>query len=77
MEEKLKLNLGETLQQESHRSKGTMAETDIWTYLIIDHNGNKVGSVVHTDHTSIKGFHRTQSVEQRDSNGKIIVDLTW
>ncbi|MBF6651035.1 hypothetical protein [Methylobacter sp. BlB1] len=77
MKEKLKLNSGETLKQESHRSKGTMAETDIWTYSILDSNGNKVGSVVHTDHTSIKGFNRTQSVEQRDSDGKVIVDVSW
>jgi len=75
LKEKLKLNSGETLKQESHRSKGTMAETDIWTYSILDSNGNKVGSVVHTDHASIKGFNRTQPVEQRDSDGKVIAGL--
>lgn len=77
METKVKLNPGERLQQESHRSKGTLSETDIWTYAIIDSNGNKVGSVVHTDHTAIKGFQRTQSVEQRDATGKLIVDISW
>lgn len=77
MEDKLKLDQGETLKQESHRSKGTMAETDIWKYAILGANGDKVGSVVHTDHTAINGFRRTQSVEQRDANGKILVDETW
>lgn len=77
MKDKIKLNHGETLKQESHRSKGTMAETDIWTYSVLDSNGNKVGTVVHTDHTSIRGFNRTQSVEQRDVNGNIVVDVTW
>lgn len=77
MEEKLKLNFGESLKQESYRSKGTMAQTEIWTYSILDENGNKVGSVVHTDHTALNGFKRTQSVEQRDMNGTIIVDITW
>ena len=77
METKIKLNPGDKLKQESHRSKGTLSETDIWTYAILDANDNKVGSVVHTDHTSIKGFQRTQSVEQSDSTGKIIVDVTW
>jgi hypothetical protein len=77
LKDRIKLNSGETLKQESHRSKGTMAETDIWTYAVLDSSGNKVGSVVHKDHTSIKGFNRTQSVEQRDANGKIIVDITW
>ncbi|WP_110597530.1 hypothetical protein [Salinicola lusitanus] len=77
MKDRIKLNPGEALKQKSHRSKGTMAETDIWTYAVLDSSGNKVGSVVHTDHTSIKGFSRTQSVEQRDANGKIVVDVTW
>jgi hypothetical protein len=77
METKIKLNHGEKLQQESHRSKGSLSETDIWTYTVIDASGNKVGSVVHTDHTSIRGFQRSQSVEQRDANGKIILNISW
>jgi hypothetical protein len=77
LKEKIKLNPGETLKQESHRSKGTLAETDIWTYAVLDANGNKVGSVVHTDHTSIKGCNRTQSDEQRDAKGNVIVDVSW
>lgn len=77
MKDRIKLNPDETLKQESHRSKGTLAETDTWTYAVLDSKGNKVGSVTHTDHTSIKGFNRTQSVEQRDANGKIVVDVTW
>ena len=77
MRTRIKLAPGETLKEESHRSKGSMSETDIWTYVIVDSNGNKVGSVVHTDHTAIKGFHRTQSIEQRDATGKIVVDVSW
>jgi len=77
MEDKLKLNTGDTLKQTNHRSKGTMGQTDIWSYDVLDSNQNKVGSVVHTDHTSLNGFQRTQSVEQRDVNGKIIVDISW
>ena len=77
MEDKLELKQGEKLIREGHQSKGPMAEKDIWTYSIIDSNNNKVGSVIHTDHTSINGFRCTQSIEQKDQNGKIIVDITW
>lgn len=77
MEDHLKLNPGETLKQEAHRSKGTMAQTDIWTYAILDSSGIKVGSVIHTDHTAINGFNRTQSVEQRDGNGTVVVNVSW
>ncbi|WP_040393635.1 hypothetical protein [Cellvibrio sp. BR] len=77
MEDKLKLSAGDTLVKEGHRSKGPMAETDIWTYSIINSKGEKVGSVEYTDHTSINGFNRTQSVEQRDIDGNIIIDVSW
>jgi len=77
MESKLKLNEGETLNLKNHRMKGSLQETDIWSYDILNKNGETVGTVVHTDHTAIKGFLRTQSVEQRDISGKVMVYLSW
>ena len=77
MEDKLKLKQGEKLVSEGHRTKGPMAETDIWTYSIVDEKNNKVGSVVHTDHTSINGFRRTQTVEQKNQDGSVVVDISW
>lgn len=77
MESKLKLNEGETLKRINHRSKGPLAEMDIYTYEIINQAGEVVGSVTHTDHTAIKGFKRTQTVEQKDSVGNVIVDEAW
>ena len=77
MEDKLKLNPGETLKQTGHRSKGPLAETDIYTYSILNQTGEIVGTVTHTDHTAIKGFKRTQTVEQRDHGGNVIVDVSW
>lgn len=77
MYDKLKLNDGDTLTQESQRSKGPMAEMDISTYSIINAQGTKVGSVVYTDHTAIRGGRRTQTVKQRDSSDTLIVDVSW
>ena len=77
MESRLKLNEGDTLKKTDHRMKGPMQETDIWSYDILNKNGETVGTVIHTDHTAIKGFGRTQTVEQRDISGKIIVDISW
>jgi hypothetical protein len=74
---RLLLKDGETLVHENHRMKGTLQETDIDTYAILNFAGEKIGSVVHTDHTAINGFHRTQSIEQRDSSGKLVVDVRW
>jgi len=77
MKSRIKLNEGEKLKHEKHRSEGTLAETDIDTYSVVNLSGDVIGSVVHTDHTSIKGFARTQSVLQKDAVGTIIVDETW
>ncbi len=77
MESKLKLNQGETLKQINHRSKGPLAETDIYTYSILNEDGEKVGAVTHTDHTAIKGFKRTQTIEQTDNLGNVIVSESW
>jgi len=77
LESKLKLNQGDTLKQINHRSKGPMAETDIYTYSIINQAGEVVSTVEYTDHTSINGFHRTQTVVQKDMSGKVIVEAHW
>lgn len=77
MESKLMLKNGETLKIINRRSKGSLAEMDIYTYEIINQAGEVVGTVTYTDHTAIKGFRRTQTVEQKDNAGKVIVDKTW
>ena len=78
METRIKLRDGETLKLIKSESKGSMAETDVYTYSILDELGQAVGSVVHTDSTSIKApFRRTQSVIQRDAAGAKIVQEDW
>jgi hypothetical protein len=77
MESKLKLDQGDKLNKTNHRTKGSWQETDIYSYDILNKNGATIGTVVHTDHTAIKGFGRTQSVKQTDMSGKVIVDLSW
>lgn len=77
METKLRLNPGETLKSIGHRSKGPLTETDIYSFAIINELGVEVGSVVHTDHTSINGLKRSQHVIQKDSAGNLIVEMRW
>ena len=77
METKLKLNSGESLKRISSRTKGSMGETDIVEYQVVSQSGDVVGTVTYTDHTALRGFKRTQTVEQKDSQGKIIVSEAW
>jgi hypothetical protein len=77
MRTKIKLNPGEELKHESSRSKGTMGQTDITTYSIINSEADVVGKVIYEDHTSLNGFGRTQHVTQKDQSGKTIVQESW
>lgn len=77
MEKRLSLKEGESIRQLSHRSKGPLAETDIYEYEIVDADGAVVGTVTHTDHTTINGLKRQQSIVQRDSSGKIFLEERW
>lgn len=77
MKDRIKLNQGESLQRESTRTKGPMAEMDITNYSILNQQGDRVGSVIYTDHTALKGFRRTQTVLQKDIDGNVLIDVTW
>ncbi len=74
---RFRLNQGETLKSTGHRSKGPLAETDISPYSIVNEAGEVVGSVEHTDRTSINGLKRSQLVIQKDSSGKVVVEERW
>lgn len=71
------LNDGEELKAKGSRSKGSLAETDIYSYEIVDSSGNVVGTAEHTHHTAIKGFKVTQTFTQRDADGNTIVEERW
>lgn len=77
METKIKLNSNEALRHDNHRSKGTMAQTDIDSYSILNENDEVVGKIVHEDHTPLDGRSRMQHVTQTDVNGKVIVQESW
>jgi hypothetical protein len=77
MRTKIKLNPGEELKRESSRSKGTMGQTDIVTYSVINSEGDVVGKIIYEDHTALNGFRRTQHVTQTDQSGKTIVQESW
>lgn len=74
---KVKLQDGEQLQRTRSATKGFMGEEDVNEYLIVNAKGETVGTVVHTDHTAVKGFRRTQTVRQVDSSGNVVTDERW
>jgi len=68
---------GESLEHESHRTKGFMEETDIDTYAVLGPSGTKVGSVAVSDHTAVRGFRRTVQVTQKDATGNVVVEKSY
>ncbi|WP_429952362.1 hypothetical protein ACQXXB_11130 [Aeromonas veronii] len=77
MENRVKLQPGETLKRESSRTKGSMGETDIVTYSVLNADGAVVGKVVHTDEVTLNGLNNRQSVRQTDLAGNVVVEEYW
>lgn len=77
MRDKLKISEGDTLKFESSRSKGFMGETDVTDYTILDSSGNVVGTVEYTEHTAVRGLRTTNSVVQKDVQGKVVIQASW
>lgn len=75
--EKIILKCGEQLKRTGSKSTGFMGETDVETYDVVDAQGATVGSVTVEDHTAVRGFKRTVSVEQRDQAGSTIYSEHW
>lgn len=75
--DKVVLNSGDTLRIDNSRSEGFMQETDVYECSIIDANGTVVGRVKATDHTAVRGFRRTLSVQQTNVAGQTVVDESW
>lgn len=74
---KVILQPGESLEHKRSSSKGFMGETEVDEYDVLDTNGKIVGKVVYTEHTAVKGFHRTQTVRQIDMEGRVLRDTNW
>ena len=77
IEEKIKLEQGESIRRDGSHSKGFMGETDVTNYSILDASGDVVGSVEHIEHMAVKGFRVTNSLTQRDSQGKVVTTTNW
>ncbi|TVT50796.1 MAG: hypothetical protein FHP94_00325 [Denitromonas halophila] len=76
-QDKAILNPGESLRIDTSRCEGFMQETDVYYCSVIDANGAVVGKVKATDHTAVRGFRRTLSVQQTNASGQTVVDERW
>lgn len=74
---KLILADGHYLVKTSSSSEGFMSETDIETYDILSKDGQLTGRVVFKEHTAVRGFRRTLSIEQRNTAGEVIIRDSW
>lgn len=76
-QDKLKLAANESLCHDRSYAKGSLGQEDVELYSIVNQDGEITGAVQYTDHTAIKGFHRSLHIIQRDSTGMTIVDECW
>lgn len=74
---KLVLQDGDTVVHVKSRTKGPLEETEIDTYDVLNALGERIGSVIYTEHIAIKGFARTYLIEQFDLAGKSLRNARW
>lgn len=72
----LKLDPTQSLKRTSYRTKGSMAEKDLYEYDVLDSDGSCVGKVLHVDEVTRQGVNR-QYVKHTDSNGEVILEQNW
>ncbi len=73
--DKLVLQPGETLVNETTRTAGSLGNEDITTCDVQDSSGAIVGAVRYADVTSIKApFRRSFHLQQRSAGGASVVD---
>lgn len=75
---KLKIEEGETIRLDDKYKKGNLGQEEVELYSALNFDGEVIGSVQYTDHTSIKTlFRRSLHVVQRENNGQTLVDERW
>lgn len=77
MENRVKLQPGEKLKHESSRTRGSMGQTDVYTYSVVNADGVVVGKVVHTDEITLNGLNNRQSIRQTDLAGNVVIEEHW
>ncbi|WP_421267501.1 hypothetical protein [Aeromonas veronii] len=77
MENRVKLQPDEKLKHESSRTRGTMGQTDVCTYSVVNEDGQVVGKVVHTEEITLNGLNKRHSIRQTDLSGNVVVEEYW
>jgi len=73
--EAIKLREGESFHEETHKMKGTLMQTDVYEFSIIDVSGNKIGDIRVVDHTDISPpFKQSIHVKQTYDIEGVVVD---
>jgi hypothetical protein len=75
--DKLILNPGDHLRYVGESTRGSLQETDVRSYEILDGLGQLCGTVTLEDHTALNGFKGTMTVCQKDAGGKTVASSSW
>lgn len=76
--DRLTLRPGETLRKSGGTRSGNLDQREVETYDVVNAQGHTVGTVVYTEHFSIRPpFRSNHSVVQKDLKGKVVVEVRW
>ena len=76
--DRLKLQPGEVLRKSGGTRSGNLDQRETETCDVVDLQGRTVGTVVYTEHFSIRPpFRSSHALLQTDSTGKVVFELRW
>ena len=76
--DRLKLQPGEVLRKSGGTKSGNLDQRETETYDVVDALGCTVGTVVYSEHFSIRPpFRSSHSLLQTDTEGTVVFELRW
>lgn len=77
-EKRLNLKPNESLRKDRSYEKGSLGQTEVELYSVLDEHGVVVGTVEYKVHITIKAPHRrSHSLRHSDNSGKVVLADTW
>lgn len=77
-QDRLKLRPGETLRRSGYTKSGNLDQHEVEMHDVVDAHGHTVGTVVYTEDFCIRPpFRSSHSVVQKDTEGKVVVEVRW
>ncbi|HGE6065310.1 TPA: hypothetical protein ACGG77_000874 [Vibrio cholerae] len=73
----LKIDDSYSLKITARRTKGSMGETEIFKYGVLDGKGKRIGIVIHTERINLRTLKTSDTGIYENLNGEVLLETSW